>query len=271
MGGRQSSSTAAPVDELSVTGAPPLSTGRWAWEPTSSNDSQPSSRWRWSSHPSEMGSARTPAAETAAVASAAASSVRTVAARTPSTTTPQSTTHGFNSQASPDACSEASSSSCQWFHEPPPTPEQCLSMARQHANNSLEALRLELQGFGGATAVRYAMWPPGAPVEVLLPPSSESLSMSGEAPATAEILLASVVKYHAFQNSFEVRLHDGSTRVVPATRVQRSRDHTSEETNSCANHAYTTSRHTQSRLRQATSADRSVMYLARPESPMLLS
>mmetsp|Transcript_18163 Transcript_18163/g.32230 ORF Transcript_18163/g.32230 Transcript_18163/m.32230 type:complete len:122 (+) Transcript_18163:133-498(+) len=83
----------------------------------------------------------------------------------------------------------------------------------------MEALRMELRGFGGAVAVRYASWPIGASVEVSLltdPGDPQTAGSQGKS-----VLTARLVHYDAASNNFEVRLRDGSTRIVPAQRVRR--------------------------------------------------
>lgn len=175
---------------------------------------------------------------------------RQMAPSTPSTATPPSVGHGglmssFGSLAtSPDACdnmSEASWPSVGYTGGDPSaraaaaaatsavaaaaasravasssSADQRLSQARQRCKDSLEALCMELKGFGGAVAVRYASWPPGARVQVALPPEEDE-------PAQSEprCLDARLVRYIAADCTFEVRLRDGTTRVVPEKRVNR--------------------------------------------------
>lgn len=144
-------------------------------------------------------------------------------AATPSTFTPGSNSHGLSSLASsPEfadsgnvseaACSDGfdtTSNGGGWgCHS---HPEARLSHARQHANDSLEALRMELMGFGGAVAVRYASWPMGATVEVLSP-----VGQGGP-----ESVPGQLVRYDPANTSFEVRLRHGELCTVPAQRVRR--------------------------------------------------
>jgi len=70
---------------------------------------------------------------------------------------------------------------------------------------------MELMGFGGAVAVRYASWPMGAAVEVLSP-----VGQGGP-----EAVSGQLVSYDPASTSFEVRLRDGELCIVPAKRVRR--------------------------------------------------
>lgn len=93
----------------------------------------------------------------------------------------------------------------------PAAAEMRLQQARLKSNECMEALRLELRGFGAAVTLRYASWPPGCQLEVW----RDAMS-SGERP-----LAARLVRYDAGSNVFEVRLADNSVRVVPAIQVRR--------------------------------------------------
>mmetsp|Transcript_88575 Transcript_88575/g.258911 ORF Transcript_88575/g.258911 Transcript_88575/m.258911 type:complete len:242 (-) Transcript_88575:48-773(-) len=147
---------------------------------------------------------------------------------TPSTFTPASGSRALSSLASPDVDSgNNSEAACSDGFDAgrPVSTEGRLLQARQHADDSLEALRMELKGFGGAVAVRYASWPAGAAVEVMCAVGSTA-SSAGVGDSQFEIsnggsVPARLVRYLAGENSFEVRLRDGSTRVVPAQRVRR--------------------------------------------------
>lgn len=81
---------------------------------------------------------------------------------------------------------------------------------------SFEALRSELKGSAAATPARYSAWPIGCPVKV----ACEGGSMDVSEPSG---LLAILVSYDRAFNTFEVKLDDGSTRVVPAQQVTRAR------------------------------------------------
>merc|ERR1712146_851485 len=74
----------------------------------------------------------------------------------------------------------------------------------------------ELHGFGGAIAVRYASWPQGSPVRVNLPQSEDD-----DSGVETSHLYARLVRHDPGQHTFEVRLRDGSVRVVPEKCVQR--------------------------------------------------
>uniref|UniRef100_A0A7S4Q3M1 Uncharacterized protein n=1 Tax=Alexandrium monilatum TaxID=311494 RepID=A0A7S4Q3M1_9DINO len=148
---------------------------------------------------------------------------RSGGAVTPSTFTPGSDSRPLSSLATPDADSAANSeAACSdgFDARQPVTTERRLVEARQRADDSLEALRLELKGFGGALAVRYASWPAGAAVEVMCAVGSAASSSQFEITQGGSVP-ARLVRYLAAENSFEVRLRDGSTRVVPAQRVRR--------------------------------------------------
>merc|ERR1711976_573334 len=84
-----------------------------------------------------------------------------------------------------------------------------LDQARQRAKDSMEALRMELHGFGSAVSVRYASWPPGAAVRVSLPRSED------DGDDESRCLYARLVRHNPGQKTFEVKLRDGSARVVP--------------------------------------------------------
>eukprot|EP00929_Paragymnodinium_shiwhaense_P000362 TRINITY_DN100608_c0_g1_i1.p1 TRINITY_DN100608_c0_g1~~TRINITY_DN100608_c0_g1_i1.p1 ORF type:complete len:381 (+),score=55.63 TRINITY_DN100608_c0_g1_i1:120-1262(+) len=94
-----------------------------------------------------------------------------------------------------------------------------LSEARQRANNSLEALQMNLKGFGGAVAVRYMSWPVGCFVQI----SGDAGEGGGFGADDVRPLrtFGRFERYDAATNSCEVRLEDGSTRSVPAQRVVR--------------------------------------------------
>lgn len=117
-----------------------------------------------------------------------------------------------------DTCSEASLGSSTTGGVRLPSSglaELKLSQARQKSNEVMEALRMELRGFGAAVALRYASWPEGAVVEVALPPEPGL----GNGRST---VFARWVCFDASSNSCEVRLRDGSTRTVPVCRVRRA-------------------------------------------------
>lgn len=143
---------------------------------------------------------------------------------TPSTATPPSASNGITALASPEApspdcISDAGSEASVHLGPVGKSTEaivanQRLYQARVKSNQTMEALIMELRGLGAAANVRYASWPVGAAVEVAFP---------GDDPrASPERIPAKLVRYDSGQNSFEVRLRDGTTRIVPASRVRRS-------------------------------------------------
>lgn len=94
-----------------------------------------------------------------------------------------------------------------------------LCEARQRANNSLEALQMNLKGFGGAVAVRYMSWPEGCFVQLTC--DSDDSSPSQPDSATPSRLFARFERYDSATNCCHVRLEDGSSRAMPAHRVVR--------------------------------------------------
>mmetsp|Transcript_36148 Transcript_36148/g.114947 ORF Transcript_36148/g.114947 Transcript_36148/m.114947 type:complete len:248 (+) Transcript_36148:139-882(+) len=150
-------------------------------------------------------------------------------AGTPSTRTPASGSRGLSSFASPEVADSGNGSqaaSSDGFDsasgQQGVNTDHRLSQARQRANESFEALRMELKGFGGAVAVRYASWPVGAAVEVMCPVgAADGASDPDFGPTQGGSVTAKLVRYDAASNAFEVRLRDGSTRLVPAQRVRR--------------------------------------------------
>lgn len=172
-------------------------------------------------------------------------------AHTPSTATPQSgsrastasdggqTPAGLCRFAAAGADTAADDKSCAGLGRGPPNQQhQRLVDARRRANDSLQALQLELRASTTAAA-RYANWPEGAAVKVSLAAANEGKHYSTHehlAPGADfanegssvrpssrdECLAARLVRYDAKQGCFEVRLNDGSTRVVAAQRVKRA-------------------------------------------------
>lgn len=103
-----------------------------------------------------------------------------------------------------------------------PNVKSQLKDARQRAKKSSEALLAELMGSAGATPARYSTWPMGCAVKVAF---DEPMHLGGSHDNDDEndSLLATLVKYDKAQNTFDVKLHDGSLRTVPANRVSRAR------------------------------------------------
>lgn len=133
---------------------------------------------------------------------------------TPSTATPgmsRATSCQSSACGSRPASSAASVSSS--IHS---DPKAQLKEARDRAKMSFEALRSELKGSAAATPARYSAWPIGCPVKVACAGGSMDVSEPSG-------LLAVLVSYDPACNTFEVKLDDGSTRVVPAQQVTRAR------------------------------------------------
>mmetsp|Transcript_117643 Transcript_117643/g.340089 ORF Transcript_117643/g.340089 Transcript_117643/m.340089 type:complete len:289 (-) Transcript_117643:223-1089(-) len=172
-------------------------------------------RWAWTASPPSSARSRSSAYVVQGGQSTPLDRSLPRRAPTPSTITPGSGSRRTSVSNSPaDTFSEASSSSAfTGGGAEDPAPERRLTEARQRAAESLEALQLELKGFGGAVAVRYASWPTGTMLEVM--PPMGSASRTGP-------LQARLVRYDAASNSFEVELKDGSTRMVPAKLVRRA-------------------------------------------------
>eukprot|EP00928_Gymnodinium_smaydae_P040900 TRINITY_DN27700_c0_g1_i1.p1 TRINITY_DN27700_c0_g1~~TRINITY_DN27700_c0_g1_i1.p1 ORF type:complete len:430 (-),score=20.06 TRINITY_DN27700_c0_g1_i1:358-1566(-) len=104
--------------------------------------------------------------------------------------------------------------------DPPPDMRSAvddeLDAARQRSNMSYESLRMQLSGFGNAVALRYASWPAGCHLRVSCGDTSDY--PDGDKPAD---ILATLVRYDPDTNCCEVKLHDGTNRMVPAPRVAR--------------------------------------------------
>lgn len=140
-------------------------------------------------------------------------------ASTPSTASPASVSRATSSVSSgsrPASSAASVSSSC--FSASSPQGEdfdakQRLKDAQKRAKASMKALQSELKGSASATPARYSAWPSGCAVRVAL--VSNSLEQ--------ESLIATLLHYSSSSNSFEVKLEDGSTRIVPAGCVTRAR------------------------------------------------
>jgi len=91
--------------------------------------------------------------------------------------------------------------------------KQQLKEAQQRAKASAKALLSELKGSASSTPARYSAWPIGCAVRVALEGQTSE----------DDSLIASLVNYDSSRNTFEVKLDDGSTRIVPAQRVTRAR------------------------------------------------
>eukprot|EP00931_Biecheleriopsis_adriatica_P056384 TRINITY_DN33411_c0_g2_i1.p1 TRINITY_DN33411_c0_g2~~TRINITY_DN33411_c0_g2_i1.p1 ORF type:complete len:264 (-),score=23.94 TRINITY_DN33411_c0_g2_i1:54-845(-) len=187
---------------------------RWAWSDVSSRSvalNSPSRGGRERRHRSN--------AQVRGQALMPGNSPSSSSTATPPTLSGNSSSCGGTWRESPDApdsCSEvASECSESGGNYVEREAQRQLSEARHKSNESMEALRLNLQGFGGAVAVRYASWPVGCPVEVSIPPDDTN---AGSGWST---MMARLVCYDANSNSIQVRLRDGSCREVPAFRVRR--------------------------------------------------
>mmetsp|Transcript_68780 Transcript_68780/g.107640 ORF Transcript_68780/g.107640 Transcript_68780/m.107640 type:complete len:231 (-) Transcript_68780:64-756(-) len=131
-------------------------------------------------------------------------------AETPSTATPGSASASLSSFGTPDA--ENIDDEGEFY--PGSSAEQKLDIARKRAKESMEALRMNLQGFGGAVAVRYASWPPGAAVRIITAHTYDG----GDGDSS---VYGRLVSHDSAQGTFEVKLRDGSVRIVPEKSVQR--------------------------------------------------
>mmetsp|Transcript_121683 Transcript_121683/g.192687 ORF Transcript_121683/g.192687 Transcript_121683/m.192687 type:complete len:380 (-) Transcript_121683:32-1171(-) len=92
-----------------------------------------------------------------------------------------------------------------------------LKDARHRAKASFEALQSELRGSG---PVRYSTWPMGCAVRVSF---DGPIAVGGVNDSSDSGLLAVLVRHNPSEKTFEVKLHDGSTRVVPERCVTRMR------------------------------------------------
>jgi len=136
-------------------------------------------------------------------------------ASTPSTASPASISRATSSVSSgsrPTSSAASVSSSC--FSTSSPQGEefdakQRLKDAQKRAKASMKALQSELKGSASATPARYSAWPSGCAVRVAL--------------SEQDSLIATLLHYSSSSNSFEVRLEDGSTRIVSAESVTRAR------------------------------------------------
>jgi hypothetical protein len=87
---------------------------------------------------------------------------------------------------------------------------------------SLESLQMELKGFGGAVAVRYASWPQGCSVRIATDALARDEGGSNIMDTAPSSLQGKFVSYDATARTIEVCLKDGSSRVVPAKFVTRA-------------------------------------------------
>jgi len=92
-----------------------------------------------------------------------------------------------------------------------------LKDARHRAKASFEALQSELRG---SAPIRYSTWPLGCAVRVSF---DGPIAVSGVSDSSDSSLLAVIVRHYPAENAFEVKLHDGSIRVVPERCVRRVR------------------------------------------------
>lgn len=97
--------------------------------------------------------------------------------------------------------------------------KQQLKEAQQRAKASLKALQSELKGSASATPTRYSTWPVGCTLRIAV---DDPPDVMGD-PSSSAGLLACLVNYNSSDNTFEVKLDDGSSRIVPAQRVTRAR------------------------------------------------
>lgn len=67
-----------------------------------------------------------------------------------------------------------------------------------------------------ALACRYASWPEGTQLQILAPLGESAGTFANEQP------YVTLIRYDVLSNAFEVQLHDGTARVVPARQVRRA-------------------------------------------------
>lgn len=97
-----------------------------------------------------------------------------------------------------------------------------LRQLKQRQKASASALLSELKGSASATPARYSTWPTGCALRVSVDDAVNSGLVSFDS-SQHDSLLATLVNYNSPKNTFEVKLDDGSTRIVPAQRVTRAR------------------------------------------------
>lgn len=99
-----------------------------------------------------------------------------------------------------------------------------LKDAQKRAKASAAALLSELKGSASATPARYSTWPIGCALRIATDGRASNLGGSVvDDGSESEGLFGSLVRYDRVQNTFEVKLDDGSVRTVPAQRVNRAR------------------------------------------------
>jgi hypothetical protein len=134
-----------------------------------------------------------------------------------------------DSRPGSSADSMSSSSSCCARGKDPVVKAQ-LKDARHRAKASFEALQSELRG---SAPVRYSTWPMGCAVRVSF---DGPVAVGGVSDNSDSGLLAVLVRHNASEKTIEVKLHDGSIRVVPercVTRVRRGMGHRSSADSTC--------------------------------------
>jgi len=140
----------------------------------------------------------------------------TVASNNMSRTTSSLSSTACGSRPTSSAASISSSSQSN-----DPNVKLQLKEARQRAKASFAALQSELRGSAHATPARYATWPIGCVVKIAVEdPAYSGAFASDDSEPTG--LMAILVSYDKSLNTFEVKLHDGSMRTVPAQRVSRA-------------------------------------------------
>eukprot|EP00747_Dinoflagellata_sp_TGD_P206727 gnl/TRDRNA2_/TRDRNA2_80400_c0_seq1.p1 gnl/TRDRNA2_/TRDRNA2_80400_c0~~gnl/TRDRNA2_/TRDRNA2_80400_c0_seq1.p1 ORF type:complete len:320 (+),score=39.13 gnl/TRDRNA2_/TRDRNA2_80400_c0_seq1:62-1021(+) len=161
---------------------------------------------------------------------------------TPSTATPPTTAGGLvsggrsgssadvwetTSEAPPTTAGSSGSSGLEdgtGAAAAPRHPERRLAHARQRAEDSFEALRMELQCGSGQS--RFASWPVGCSVRVSFPPDASTGGGRVEGASEGVTLIAKYLSHDTVQSTLDVELQDGSTRTVPANFVRRCRSDT---------------------------------------------
>jgi hypothetical protein len=132
------------------------------------------------------------------------------------------------SDSRPGSSADSMYSSSSGVRRKDPVVKAQLKDARHRAKASFEALQSQLNG---SAPVRYSTWPMGCAVRVSFdgPVAVGGVSDSSD-------LLAVIVRHNPVEKTFEVKLHDGSTRVVPercVTRVRRGSTHHSSADSTC--------------------------------------
>lgn len=147
-------------------------------------------------------------------------SASTSSASRPTSTRSSSSSFGRTTSNSLSASSSAWSCAAPSCHGDELVDES-LADARRRSNMSMDVLH-RLQGSAASRpgSSRCALWPTGCAVKVMCELMEGGLDMSED--QTQDVLIAIFVRYDELAETCEVRLDDGSTRIVSARRVARS-------------------------------------------------